>query len=358
MQITFYSPTGPAWNWRKPPGGSETVVVQLSRRLAQRGHSCRVYAPMNQSHDHDGPVEWRDLVLTNWKRDGAWYLHRCPEALDNFDWSTVRGNDQPLFLWCDDIDYANDLDEDRASKLQHLFGMCSQHAEYLKTRYSFAADKVVTSTPGIQSDRLRRLPPQERDPFRLIYPSSPDRGLEWLLHIFRRLREFDERFNLHVHYGWKVIDAKARQPGGEPIRRLKAKILALDCPGVTWHGWTEQEDLWLAYQQASFWCYPCIFAETACVAGMEAQALGCIPIFEPYAALTETVRHGIPIGGDPRNDATRARYLMSILQLAESPELCEKIRAEMVVDALEFFDWENTVSQHDAMIREMESIAV
>jgi glycosyltransferase involved in cell wall biosynthesis len=282
---------------------------------------------------------------------GLWIICRSPKSLDLFE----RRKDQQIWLQCQDTIYTEatgggDITEARAAKLDHVLALCDEHVRYIESVYPFLTDKIVLSSNGIKADAIEALPVLERDPFRLIWASSPDRGLESTLKVFNRAREFEPRLSLHVYYGWDNIDKLIAQHGENgPWAREKAKIMALCGPGVVLHGRTPQRQLWRAYLESGLWVYCTAFTETSCISCMEAQALGAIPVFTPIWALAQNVGHGISIDGQNSDPLVQARYVAAILRLVRQPRLAESIRAEMMPWARQRFDWEHVVDQYEAL---------
>lgn len=358
-QVFFYNPQGfEPWDWRNPStqgiGGSETCHIEMAERLAKRGHRVISFAPVPEPSFH-ARVEWRHYRSADTTAPGLWILFRSPQTADLFEPRT----DQVLWHVCQDVHYfavedgrpVPTITPDRGAKFRRFLALSPPHQEFLERHYPFLQGKVSLSSNGICSDRLP--PPSLRDPFRLIWASSPDRGLEALLHIFRRAREYEPRLQLRVAYGFdnwdKVI---AKNPGGVQDR-MKKRILSLFSPGVQWLGRLPQPDLWNEFGQAGIWCYPTTFEETSCIACMEAQALGAIPITHRYWAVGHNVRYGFFIAGDPLNDAlTRARYVGRVVALARDPALQERIRQPMMDWARAHFDWEHVVDQWQQWILE------
>ena len=92
-----------------------------------------------------------------------------------------------------------------------------------------------------------------RNPKRLIFASSPDRGLLPLLLIFQRAKELVPDLELHVYYGFNNMETaakwiaqrapnKANKPSAAEYNLAKLRD-ALDMPGVTVHGRTAQPEL-------------------------------------------------------------------------------------------------------------------
>lgn len=354
-RIHFFSPkTLEEWDYQsaetKGVGGSETAVIELSKRLARRGHNVTVYAPV-PCFKVD---QWQHSDTADFTQPGIWIVCRSPSTLDNFGFRS----DQRIWLQCQDVDYREALTPDRAAKCERVLALCPTHREHLLTKYPFLTpDQVVVTSNGISSDRIAKLPPQERDPYRLIWTSSPERNLSEMLQIFARAREFEPRLNLHVFYGWQGIDRMMEiDKGNAHWKRLKESILSQPQAGVTWHERVSQPQLWAEYQKSNIWCYGTQFQETSCINCMEAQAFGAIPICPPLWALAYNVAHGMSIRGLPTEPMTRARYVKAILDLVANPELCEQIRKPMIPWALQKFDWDKVVDQHIYLVESTELV--
>lgn len=358
-KFNFFAPLAVEhWDWRSPEspgiGGSETALVELSRRLGARGHDVTVYAPTPHDCTDDGPTKWRVLEEANFWDKGIWYIARAPYAVDNL--GPISG--QSVWLRCDDISYgqpphANAITPHRSGKLDWVLAMSPVHRRSLLEQYPFLDQRrVLALGGGISSDRIRTLAPEERDPYRLIWTSSPDRGLEVMIDIFQRAREFEPRLHLHIHYGWNNCEKAIEADPKHPTAKLRAKIMAMDQTNVIWEGRTTKAELYKSYMQSNLWVYPTQFLETFCVACCEAQAMGAIPITNPTWGLGHNVGHGMLIRGRNDDPLTQARYIMAILQLVRNPGLAEKIRSDMQEWALERYNWDIIVSGHEALAKE------
>jgi glycosyltransferase involved in cell wall biosynthesis len=347
-------PTFEPWNWSNPDttgiGGSETSHIEMARRLAKRGHEVISFVPMQETQPvmHDG-VEWRQSTRIEFGDPfDLWIIYREPELIEFIP------EGKPAWLICQDVGYPT-LTEERASKYRRIVGLCDDHVTNLHATYPKA--NVVKSANGIKGELIRellRIPP-ERNPHRMMYASSPDRGMEFLLPIFPRIRELVPDAQLHIYYGFDNIDKIVRSVGTEHwIAKNKERLEAMiDNPmqsGVFWHGRTPQPKLLREWMKAGLWCHPSNFTETSCITSMDAQACGAIPVTRALWGIRENVKHGILIEGDVRNELIQARYIQQVYSLMMQPELQETIRVEMMTWALEQFDWEHVADQWDAWI--------
>jgi len=355
MRFIFFSDIHfEKWDWRNSVeegiGGSETSHVEMAWRLAARGHEVICYAPV----PFEGERTWRGTVWKNYEEadyslKGTWIIYRNPNVLDNFN--TIHPN-QNIWFMAQDEWYTSFTDE-RVKKLDRFLALCQTHAKSCIRKCPSLKSKVCITSNGIKMDSIREITdPPERNPNRLMYASSPDRGLANLLKIFKKAREYNPDLELHAFYGFNNIDKLIDlYPQFSKYKKLKSEIEALmDQPNVTWHGRTSQEELYREWLKTGIWCYPTNFTETSCITCMEAQALGAIPITNPLWALSENVKHGIFIDGDATDPLNVARYVGEIVRLTTNPTLQEDIRKVMIKDIWFKFNWERFVDQWEAYI--------
>lgn len=125
---------------------------------------------------------------------------------------------------------------------------------------------------------------KSRDKIRLIYHTTPHRGLQLLVPVFHHLaKKYDDQIHLDVYssfeaYGWPERD--------EPYLDLFKQIQ--DHPNMTYHGFKPNKDIRSALQDAHIFAYPSIWQETSCIAAIEAMSAGCEVICPNLAALPET----------------------------------------------------------------------
>lgn len=157
--------------------------------------------------------------------------------------------------------------------------------------YSFAAN-------GIDAGAFPEPDESKRDPFRCVYASSPDRGLEKLLEAWPLIVEAVPQARLDVYYSWAGFEKLADSidcPGASEAAALRTRLrtmLEANKDTVTFKGGVGHAELHKAYREASVWCYPCTFEEISCISAMKAMASGCIPITSDVGVLPETLALG------------------------------------------------------------------
>lgn len=362
--IHLYSPIHfETWDWTAADrgiGGSETHHIELAWRLARRGYQVVSYCPLppDSAHEHDG-VRWLPLAEADFTQPGVWVIYRSPETLEKF--AEEHPHQQVWFVAQDE--WYPSWQERHSRIVDKFIALCATQGRACARRQPLLAERLVSCGNGLRVDLLRKIEREGivRIPTKLIYASSPDRGLKGLLTIFTRAREFVPALELHVCYGFDNIDKLiALNPKFSFYRRVKADIeRLLGQPGVTWHGRVSQADLYRHWLSAGLWCYPTNFTETSCITCMEAQAMGAIPITHPLWALAENVHHGVFIEGDAYGDPlVRARYAAWIVRLASDPALQDQIRRDMMDWARVQFNWERIVDMWDLWLQGIEPLSM
>jgi len=125
--------------------------------------------------------------------------------------------------------------------------------------------------------------PKSKDKIKLIYHTTPHRGLNLLIPVFTKLAEKYDNIELDVFssfeiYGWKQRD--------EPFEALFDACRKH--PKINYHGFQPNDVVRKALQEAHIFAYPSIWVETSCIALMEAMSAGCLCVHPNYGALPET----------------------------------------------------------------------
>lgn len=125
---------------------------------------------------------------------------------------------------------------------------------------------------------------KNKDTVRLIYHTTPHRGLQLLVPVMNALaNRYGDQIHLDVYssfkaYGWEERD--------EPYLKLFEEIKAH--PQMTYHGFQPNDVVRKALQEAHIFAYPSIWQETSCIAAIEAMSAGCEVVCPNLAALPET----------------------------------------------------------------------
>lgn len=292
----------------RPLGGTETAVIRLAESLTRLGHKVYVFTPIEH------PPVTNPLYLP----------YRALPDLGQVDIAIAVRDLRPLFsgirartlyFWTGDS----------YDQIQHL-GLGDRRVVKLLTSLlavsNWQADRLcaVSGFPRSRSYILRNgHAPElfnseiERDPFRLVYSSTPYRGLSFLLPIFKELKKRIPEVELHIFSGMAVYDEEGaiREERERPYNVLYEKLRST--PGITLHGNVRQDQLAIELQRSRLMAYPNSFEETSCIAAIEALAAGCPIVTSRLGALPETVAEsGIFIDGSPNTPEYQMQFVRAV----------------------------------------------
>ncbi len=177
--------------------------------------------------------------------------------------------------------------------------------------------RTLHETAKIPEDKLSILPngvyggyfnkSKEKVGNRLIYSSTPYRGLVHLERLFPKIKDQVPDAELIVCSGYTVYETEnGKFDKGLLLEWEEQKRRLENIEGVKVLGNLKQEDLALEFLKAKVLAYPNTFAETSCISAMEAITAECIPVTTDKGALKETIKdNGICIKsepGDPQYD--------------------------------------------------------
>lgn len=294
-------------------GGSETAVVRLAEAFARQGHRPIVYSQIDEPGYYSGAC-YRDASHFRTEIESDIYIAwRAPEQAD---WEI---NTKRLILWMHDTDAGDRLTPSRARKFDAIVVLTEWHKKFMLEKYPFLKEeKLVVIGNGVDFSRFGGR--VKRDPKRVIYSSSPDRGLDVILEgIWPKVVEAVPDAELHVYYGWNNFDKFA--PMYPQLQEFKQKVqtLFLDSKNVVQHGRVSQKELAEAFQKSAVWLYPTYFTETYCITAIEAQLGGAVPVTNNLAGLSETVRSGVVLSQDVRNPEVQKEYAQAVIDLLQNP---------------------------------------
>lgn len=192
------------------------------------------------------------------------------------------------------IFYAHDLPEDpesakfRTNEFRdkfHKFVFISnwQYQRYQLIHNFPADDRSIVIESGIQPELDTCFEKKDDSTIRLVYTSTPQRGLDILVPVFERLAEHHPDIHLDVFssfkiYGWDEADRQF-EPLYDKIRNN---------PKMTYHGFVPNNVLKEHLTKCHIFAYPCTWMETSCRAMLEAMSAGLLCVHSNIAALPET----------------------------------------------------------------------
>lgn len=150
--------------------------------------------------------------------------------------------------------------------------------------YNIEWDRCVVMRNAITPISLPETWPKKHvdDPIKLIYHTTPHRGLVLLAPVFEAL---SAQYNLELDvyssfkiYGWGERDEQYK----ELFERLESQ------PNVRNHGTVPNDEVRTALVEADIFAYPSIWVETSCISLIEAMSAECLCVHSNLGALGET----------------------------------------------------------------------
>ncbi len=280
-----------------PLGGSESAACHLTRCLAQAGHDVFLIT------SGSSPGRYENVTCLSWAQTDAAMLRSlrldalvCVLAAGHG--ATLRqvlGPETPLVLWnqhAPDQAGVQALQDPRERAAYDGFAMVSDwQSEQFHQRFGIERSRMTVLRNAIApafthlfADHEAILGQKAQPPV-LAYTSTPFRGLALLLDAFGRIRQEIPGVRLRVYSSMRVYQASAAEDEadyGALYRRCR------QMEGVEYIGSVPQPELARELRTASVLAYPNTFAETSCIAVMEAMAAGCCVVTSRLGALPET----------------------------------------------------------------------
>lgn len=356
-EIVIY--TGPAWEkWGredvdKGMAGSETWAAELGAEFSKAGHRVTIFG--------DPTVEGTD-------RDGVQYLHHS-KMKDYLEYRYIslcilsRTCEPPkrimmhtnqLYVMVHDVWLSQDKNYDTLKWAVKGFGVLSHwHDEFFRNHHSIEPDKTFLTFNGVRQELYEGVDVSKKKN-KMVYSSSPDRGLEVLLDLIPRIREEVPDFEVDVAYGFHNWESMAKQLGDQvSLQRIQVLKSKMDQPGVNYLGRVSKKELAERQKESKIWAYPTGFSETFCVTGLENSLALNAAITTPYAGLLTTLGdaaiyvrgpHGAPIHQWPLIKEYQDKFVHEVVRTLKDEEYRRSI-AEALKDKVSKYTWGRAAEQ-------------
>jgi glycosyltransferase involved in cell wall biosynthesis len=299
MNIAFLDSVG--WDYdvstpyQRPLGGSQSALVYLAVELARRGSRVTLFCGTSWPREVLGVTcvstqaiplgalgqPYDAFIVLNGPADLAMRLrpHVAP-GTPLVLW-TQHAADQPAMQPLHQSEARREWDamvcvsEWHRSTMITQYGLDPVRVFVLRNAIAPCFERLFSSRDELAQAKGSRLI--------LSYTSTPFRGLNVLIHLFPEVRRQFPTAELEVFSSMKVY--QQAEPGDEfaPLYHQ-----CRGTPGVRYVGSVPQPRLAEELKAASILAYPNTFAETSCIAVMEAMAAGLFVVTTDLGALPET----------------------------------------------------------------------
>lgn len=176
-----------------------------------------------------------------------------------------------------------------------------------------------------------------RNYHKIIYTSSPDRGLEHLLKMWPDVKKAVPEAELYIAYGFAIFDRMYENTNPGAMQWKEKMLEMMKQPGITDYGRLSQPDVEKLMRSCAIFAYPTHFSEINCISALKSQYLGLEPVVINYAALKETVQFGRKIEGDIFDEEVQNEFKKQLIDALQNP-MSEEKRQEMTQWAKQF-EW-------------------
>lgn len=304
-------------------GGSESAALGLARALQARGHHVHIFATKLAEDapptDHAG-VRWHpshDLLAVSKIVDWDVFVAlRIPNVFDLHVPAKLR------LLWNQDM-LIGEQGKLATMARAYAYDGVVYVSEYHRKQWEGVCPELkplgwVTKNGYDPAHVNIRPKGPTRNGKRIIHISRPERGLVPLLTMWPELKKRVPDAELHIARYKSMYDGEGSQVKAmcEQFDRMTEQVQA-EVGGITFLGPLGKKALYQAIADSAVMWYPGIkdFAETSCIAAIEAQANGTPFVGSYKGALPETVPHGVLIKGDAMSPEYQQQSLDAVVRL-------------------------------------------
>ncbi len=311
-------------------GGSETAAIEMAYHLhKQSGRKVIVFNKRTQDVTIDGVEYISNAKMPDYFAKNKPWLHIA--------WRhNLKLTDAKTFLWGHDL--WTQGAENAANYVKHLC-LTPFHKRWVMGNQMIAEDKIYVTRNGIKPERFKD-GPWTKDPFKFVFPNSPDRGLDRAMLVLDKVRESYPKVTLDVFYGVEHLDQYGHTA-------LKNKLLEMfkERPWVTYHGATQQDKLMEAFKGAAYWLSPSDWIETSCISAMEFIGTGIYPIFRGIGGIVDTLAPftekgmATQVNSEAVTDAELGNFVRATLHALDE-EKYKLVNADMTL-----YSWEKVAQE-------------
>lgn len=256
-------------------GGSETALIEVAKHLTKKtGRRVIVFNNREGKKICKSRVEYRPS-----QEMYEYFTKYLPDM--HIAWRhNVKLTDAPTYLWC------HDLFTPGAENHKHYdLHICLSefHKNYVMSNQNIPGEKIILTRNGVNKDRFSESVKKNEN--KIIWPNSPDRGLERAIEIMDIARKTRPDLELHVFYG---LDNLYKYGMAQRADELKSMMAVR--PWIKYVGNVDQKRLAREMQESAVWLYPANFIESYCITAIEALYAKCFPLARELGALKDTLK--------------------------------------------------------------------
>ena len=216
-------------------------MVEIANRFANDGYRVAVFGTPGEYEgiDYDTGIEWWGCDdYGSGEKFSVVVSSRWPFIMDAKIQSPCK------LLWMHDVNSGPMAeigpDGNRFEAADGVICLTNWHKDYLTKMYKFDPDNAFVIGNGVNTSLFDGVDLSRGLNNKMIYSSSPDRGILTLLSYWNDIRSIKEDAELHVYYGWTGID-RMISAGQGGLRIFKEQVdktldaLGREEAGIFWH---------------------------------------------------------------------------------------------------------------------------
>lgn len=303
-------------------GGSEVWQICLSRELDKLGFKVINFNDCEEDCQ-DGNIKYihyskfPEFIEYNW-----FDFFICSRTVEPFSLPIRAGK---KFVMIHDVWLLSGKQVLYQDKIDGFCALSEWHKNFASDYHSISKEKFFLTSNGIDFSRFDDVK-VHRNPYRLHWSSSWDRGLDNVLYLWPFIKKEIPEAELHCYYGtfnWK--EACKKRNDQEGLKKIAELEEAAKQPGVFTYDRIGQKELAIEMCKASLLFYPSWFSETFFITGIECQYAGIPVICNNYAGVKTTLSDSaIMLGnGDPwwpYSKEGREKFLLKLISVLKNKE--------------------------------------
>jgi glycosyltransferase involved in cell wall biosynthesis len=306
-------------------GGSEQAIINLTRKWIDKGYQVFVYCNAkntmktiqgvtyvhySQFSPHD---EYNILIL--WRKGGYDLLK--------------SGKIVARKCILDLHDVVLDIEKIIIDRCDYVFAKSQMHIRHIKDKVP--AEKLYTIPNGGAIVSSRNF---EKDPNYIIYCSSYDRGIAYILKwAWPKIKKACPNAYLKIFYGWDIFDKTRFTEDNKLFKRVICDLMKQD--GVEECGRISHDKLLVEKAKANIHLYTGNYQEIDCISVRESASLGVIPVVSDFVEVFREKDYCLRIEGSPSTQSMQEKTADKVIELLQNPELANEMRAKVTVPASE-----------------------
>lgn len=344
------------WTNSRGLTGSDLGVLRVAEEFVKLGHDVYLFTNQeNQKEEYNGIklfgiMDRFKIIDSTFHAIVSW----CePDVLRGLTETPVRMVSEQLngFAWCES-GFDNFVDIWTSPSTKHM--------EYQKSFNATDPSKWSVVPNGCDPEVYKGI---EKVPGRMIWASSADRGLHWLLQEWPNIKYRAPEATLRVFYNFSFGTLLEYQKGGKstnnPVtmetaqraRYMLEMMSRLEPMGVEYIGSVSRERINREMGEATMMAFPCsptIFTEGFSVATLEACAAGSCPVISDADALGTIYKDVVPMIPSPVRKHMSTFTDLVVRGLTDKLYR-DKINAKCMKFA-ENFTWAKIAKQYESLI--------